>query len=211
MSTIARIKRSLRGCRFKLSFGLIDFEEGFCLDFFGFLIALPFLDRWHQDPYEILDDWRIYYHERAIVFNWGRVKDNRRRGIYWYMPWDVRQVRHEVQRPDGSWVPYVGAWTDKEPDGRQLWTFDYRYTLNSGEVQERIATVYVERREYRQIWLKWCPLFGRLRCAIEFSFDGEVGERTGSWKGGVIGSGENMLPGETVEQCFRRMERERKF
>jgi len=42
-------------------------------------------------------------------------------------------------------------------------------------------------------------------------FSDEVGERTGSWKGGVIGTGSEMRPGESPEQCLRRMERERKF
>ena len=41
-----RITRSLEGCRFKLSLGLLMFEDGFSLDLFGFLIALPFLDRY---------------------------------------------------------------------------------------------------------------------------------------------------------------------
>ena len=33
----------------------------------------------------------------------------------------------------------------------------------------------------------------------------EVGEETGSWKGGTIGCGYNLKPGETAEECFDRM------
>ncbi len=40
---------------------------------------------------------------------------------------------------------------------------------------------------------------------------GGVGERTGSWKGGTIGCGNDLLPGETMEQSLRRMERDRTF
>ena len=36
--------------------------------------------------------------------------------------------------------------------------------------------------------------------------DGEVGEQSGSWKGGVIGTGYTMKRGETAEMTLRRME-----
>lgn len=49
------------------------------------------------------------------------------------------------------------------------------------------------------------------RRVIEIEFDGEVGERTGSWKGGTIGCSYKMQEDKTIEQCLRRMERERKF
>lgn len=47
--------------------------------------------------------------------------------------------------------------------------------------------------------------------AIDVQFSDEVGERTGSWKGGTIGCGYNMLPGESPLDTLRRMEAERKF
>lgn len=201
-----RIRRSLEGCRPGLSFGLIMFEDGFCFDLFGFLIAIPFLDRYVRAPHEILDDWRIYYGHRSVVLNWGP-----RFHKYWRMPWAFEHIKVEVLRPDGAWVKEVPSYSDEPPDGRRYWTFDYRYTLKSGEVQERTARVYVERREWRWRCLKWCPWFATVRKSIDYTFSDEVGERTGSWKGGCISSGEDMRRGETVEQCFRRMERERKF
>jgi hypothetical protein len=42
-------------------------------------------------------------------------------------------------------------------------------------------------------------------------FSAEVGERSGSWKGGCIGCGYDLLPDELPEECLRRMERDRKF
>lgn len=38
--------------------------------FFGFLISLPFLDRWHYYPEEIMDSWGFSYFERAIMLKW---------------------------------------------------------------------------------------------------------------------------------------------
>ena len=99
----------------------------------------------------------------------------------------------------------------KEPDSRHEEQFAYHYTLKSGEVQERIATIHVERREWRQKWLRWCPLFAKKSTSIDVQFNGEVGERTGSWKGGTIGCGWDLRKGETAEQALRRMERERSF
>lgn len=209
MSSIAqatyRIRRSLRGCRFNRSLRLCLFEEGFCLDLFGFLIALPFLDRYRYEPHEIMESWGVYYHERSVWFCWGRNLKS------FDMPWSLEHIRHEVMRPDGTWVPFVGSYEDKEPDGRWTGVFPYFYILRSGEVQNRTATVYVERIEWRQRWLKWCPLFALRRQSIDVSFNDEVGERSGSWKGGTIGCGYDMKRGETAEQTLRRMELERKF
>lgn len=201
----SRVRRSLEGCSFKLSFGLDLFEEGFCLDLFGFLIALPFLDKWAYEPHEIMESWGIAYFERSVNLKWGR----RYKSIY--MPWMYNHVKCEVLRPDGTWVKEVPCYSSGNPDGRQKLVFSYSYTLRSGEVQHRNATVYIERREWRQKWLMWCPLFAKKQQSIDVSFDGEVGERTGSWKGGCIGCGYTMLPGETAETTLRRMERERVF
>lgn len=205
-STVRRFKRGLEGCRPKLSLRLCLFQDGFLFDVFGFLVVLPFLDRYARMPHEIMESWGVYYFERSIWFCWGdRSKSFR-------MPWDMEHIKCEVQRPDGSWVPYVASYeTDKEPDGRWEETYPYHYRLESGDVQERNATVYVERREWRQRWLKWCPWFVKRRQSIDVRFDDEVGEGTGSWKGGCIGCGYDMKPGEKPLDTLRRMESERKF
>lgn len=223
-----RIRRSLRGCSFKPSFRLCLFEEGFCFDLFGFLIALPFLDRLAREPYELMESWGVYLNGvesqwkfDSIVLCWG---DHTK---FLHMPWEWKHIKHEVRRADGSWVPFVGGWEvgrdiknkdgqvvikgGKEPDGREELSFPYRYVLRSGEIQERIATVHVERREWRRKWTYWFPFFAKRRQSIDVRFDNEVGERTGSWKGGVVGCGYTMLPNETPEMTLRRMEQERIF
>lgn len=217
---IPELKRSLRGCRPRMSLKVCLFHDSYCLDLFGFLIPLLFLDRWLREPYEMMESWGVYYSERALVLCWGK------RSKFIYMPWMYTQVRHDVQRADGSWVPYVGSWEEgplrvvndrgatmggKEPDGRHLEEHPYHYRLRSGEVQERIATVYVERREHRWRGFKWLPWPRLRRQSIQVEFSGEVGERTGSWKGGVIGTGCDMRPGERAVDTLRRMERERKY
>lgn len=200
-----RLRRGLRDCTLKPSFRLSLFEDGYHFSFFGFLIVLPFLDRWMREPRDMVESWGGYYYERCLWLCWG----DRKKVIR--MPWDLVHMKHEVLRPDGTWVKFVGCWEDKEPDGRWTASYPYRYTLKNGEVQERTATVYVDRREWRQRWLKWCPWFALKRQSIDVTFSDEVGERTGSWKGGCISTVWKMHPGESPEAALRRMERERKF
>lgn len=131
--------------------------------------------------------------------------------VVWW-PWHWTHMRKEVRRADGSWVPYVGSWMKNvTPDGREVMTFPYTYVQRDGEVQKRTATVYVGRMFHRRWWTKWTKWGEKCWQYISFDFDDEVGSETGSWKGGVMGSTETMLPGETAEQTFRRMERTRRF
>lgn len=151
--------------------------------------------------------WGFSHCDDAIHFYWNE------RTVVWWLPWlhKVHQ-RHEVRRADGSWVPFVGSWEhDKEPDGREQFEFPYTYRLRSGEIQNRIATVFVERRAWRPKWFQWTALFEESHQNIDVTFNDEVGECTGSWKGGTVGCGYSILPGESPEQTLRRMERERIF
>lgn len=103
------------------------------------------------------------------------------------MPWGWRHREHKIL---------------SEPE-----THPYSYTLRSGEVQQRTATIKAESRLWMRPWLPW----RRLSRYIDVTFSEEVGERSGSWKGGCIGCGYEMLATETPLQALQRMERERKF
>lgn len=81
---------------------------------------------------------------------------------------------------------------------------------------ERItATTRIEEREWRlgEGWFKWISLFRRprIRRSLDIDFSKETGPRKGSWKGGTIGHGIDMLPGELHEAAFRRYCHERKM
>lgn len=116
----------------------------------------------------------------------GRSKDPRRY-IAWDMPWSWRHREHQVL---------------SEPEQHP-----YLYVLRNGDVQDRIATIKAERR----LWTRpWIP-HRMERRSINIEFNDEVGEGASSWKGGVLGCGFDMHPGETPLQTLRRMERERRF
>lgn len=172
-------------------------------------IGLPFLRRFARESHEIMETWGASYDAEMgyLALNWGR------RYNHFTMPWrNWRQVAHEVRRADGSWVPFVGSWErGKEPDGRETETHPYNYLRRSGEKQERTATIFVERRVRRLALLRWTSRFQHVTHAIEVEFSEEVGERSGSWKGGCIGCSYELRPNETPRECLKRMESERKF
>lgn len=166
------------------------------------------IPRSRKEPWESYwQHWGFSCCDDSLHLHWGE-----RTKVCW-LPWlhKIHQ-RHEVRKADGSWVPYVGCWErDKEPDGREELAFPYTYKLRSGELQHRTATVYVDRMAWRPKWFTWTRMFEKVRQSISVEFSDEVGERTGSWKGGCVGCGYEMLAGETAEQALRRMEQERVF
>lgn len=86
--------------------------------------------------------------------------------------------------------------------------YDYVYFTKSGEIQERIATVWVVRMKWS---LRCWPWYKKTRTSIDVQFDEGVGEGSNSYKGGCTGCGYDLLPNESVEQCLRRMEQDRNF
>ena len=159
----------------------------------------------------------FYFSDDALVLEWpwgGR----HRRGhkLFLHYPWSL-DFHKRWERVENDGYPRDALFWIEMPRSMSHGTiatkhvYDFKYVLKSGEVQERKATVYVDRMEWRRRWLRWAPLFNLVRDCINVSFDGEVGERTGSWKGGVTGCGYELNPGETPEACLARMGRERKF
>jgi len=131
-------------------------------------------------------------------------------GLSFDFPWAFKFLKREVLMVDGWKKEERGDdFWDKEKWGSQIKikSHPYNYTLKSGEEQNVIATVYEEKR----YWRRWFGLHTKCNRYIEIEFSDEVGERAGSWKGGVVGTSFLMKEGETPLQCLQRMSRERKF
>ena len=122
------------------------------------------------------------------------------------------------------WDMYVGS-KDKP---QHLWTSedwhekDKTYTKEIGteweyEIQDPYdgeiipCIVKVEELEWRPKWLKWLPLFAKIKRSISVEFKKEMGSRKGSWKGGVIGCDHPLKKNESIKDCLDRMLEERKF
>jgi len=88
-------------------------------------------------------------------------------------------------------------------------TAPYRYELESGEIQVVDARYTPEEREWRWMW-PGCPIRSVQRY-IDVAFSAEVGDGTGSWKGGTVGCNYDLRPHEQPLAALRRMERERRF
>lgn len=170
-------------------------------------IHLPFKTRYDEcEP----PRYGIYYYEKAFWFCWKR----KTKAVH--MPWSYDWIRTSVYLKSSEYAHetakdrknfYEDHWKDKIWYGR----YPFHYTRKNGEVQERLATIHIEEREWRQKWLKWTKYFAMTRRTISIEFSDEVGERTGSWKGGTVGCSYELLPKESPLACLRRMERERTF
>lgn len=201
------------------------------LIFFGWYIKLP--DRLQRffpggcgiDRHAYGFTWRWAESLPGIFWNWGA-----RSGII-AMPWELEHIRTEYLGTDGQWWdaraqpdhysrrlgrnPYTG------PDGPPKWSeqHPYRYLLSSGEVQERIATITRRRAFHGRHWFGSGPVSSLLRKimpmkrfeSIDVEFNGEVGDRSGSWKGGCIGCSYDIKPEESPRAALMRMQRERRF
>lgn len=168
-----------------------------CLKFWRFSAYIPLSVTKYQMDVNSEPQWSVFgSSEFGLMFRWGR------RGRTFDWPWTVFTVAYEKQITDGSWRSVFDRaaqpYTEAHP---------YTYLLKSGNVQHRTATVSKRRHVLRRRWgwWKW------IKESIDVEFSDEVGERTGSWKGGTIGCGYDLRPGETLLECLRRMERERSF
>lgn len=193
------------GLEFKINRGGYfrqDYSLDLCLGWGHFNVTLPFKTKRTEDC-----EWLSYgfnFFEKTLMLRWGehlKVID---------LPFISYQFKHHrVIDKQGNWIDGRDSY-----DNPDIWreTHSYTYTLESGEVQHRKATCYIEERQWKR---KWLPTFfpcSTLTCrSIDITFDDEVGERTGTWKGGTLGCRYDMIDGETIEQTLRRMEKERKL
>jgi hypothetical protein len=111
------------------------------------------------------------------------------------MPWTYK--RHATEKLD---------WDMNVVLVNHARVFDFNYRLRSGEVQHRKASVTIERIVWR---CRGWPWKKKSTVYLDVRFDKEIGEGTGTWEGGTIGVTHNVLPNETPEEAFRRLEQER--
>lgn len=131
-----------------------------------------------------------------------------------FLPWTQwRHVRHSFYDPKGD---HFGD----APESRRLgddWQVyqnlkdacpKVKFAFDDHDGERLEATTMIEEREWRfgTGWFKWLSLFRRpkIRRSLDIRFCDETGPEKGSWKGGTLGTGIEMLPGELHEAAFRR-------
>jgi len=129
--------------------------------------------------------------------------------VTWNLPFFSHQfVGHWIMDRSKQWVLVERDAYKFREEHAYVERHPYTYRLKSGVVQARTATCTLEKRKWHR---KWFPFLTRTSQVIDVEFSDEVGERSGTWKGGTIGCSYEMLPSETIESCLRRMEKERQF
>lgn len=184
-----------------------------------FYISIPFI----RSKYDECDppEYGFYFYSvdgfwpDSFVWCWSR------KNYFFNMPWHQEWVRTSRLLKDGNWLHETAKgrkkgtnpdWSSYETE-KLIWKEEHPYTykLKNGTIQNRTATIKVYEREWRPDWFRWTNFFSQVDRSIDVEFDKEVGERSGSWKGGVLGCSWSMLPHETPLESLRRMESVRIF
>lgn len=126
-----------------------------------------------------------------------------------FLPWDDwRHVRHSVYDLNGAWFADTEgvSWERRHAIEAEVPKARFRFADFDGEEIE--VETYIEERQWKRgtKWCKWLSLLvkDRVSRSLSLRFSKEVGPRKGSWKGGVLGHGITMLPGELHLGAFKR-------
>lgn len=133
-----------------------------------------------------------------------------------HLPWTQwRHVRYSLY--DRAGTMFWEQRQKKDIRGMKAFTDQYEaekacpsmsFLLRDHDGQTISARTVIEEREWRfgEGWFRWLSLFRapKIRRSLRIEFSAEVGREKGSWKGGLIGTGIDMLPGELHEAAMRR-------
>ena len=214
-----QVDRVCKMNEYRCSWGSFMFSRGFGLGysvyhdsanifiyaiFLKVFIKVPMIINQRPGTEDYCASYGFQFGETGWHFNW---RDKCK--ILWY-PWSWDHIRHTYLWPDGRSHHDSGKREYQAPEETKT-SYPYTYVLKSGEVQFRTAVCNGEEREWRWRCLKWLPYPRRVERTVNVDFSGEVGEQSGSWKGGTIGCSTDWKPGETLQDALRRMEAERVF
>lgn len=214
--------------KFEISYQECGYEEGngeLHISLLGWHSVFKMSWKSKRFPYGDCDApiWGVMIHDNSLWLHYGGNGNLGGGGKYktWDLPFFTwEHVRHQVECDlgDGKYTfvdynklqGFDGSRYVQLKDNELVHKYHYNYTDNyDGSIVP--CTYWVEEREWRRKWFKWCDWFKMVSRYIAIEFDGEVGRDKGSWKGGCTGCSYDLLPNETPEECIRRMEKERSF
>lgn len=188
--------------------------------FWTVVIKLPFVNKnWEAecDP----PQYGIAIHSNSFWLYYGG-EGNMRGGTKW-ITWDIPFVtrcfyKHEVLggKNGYGWIDV----TDNEVYKNRVGYLNYEDKDKPTDAMvchgiwkdfdgEEVPAIYrLERRTWRRKWLMWTDVFDQQRTEIEVAFKSGVGKDKHSWKGGVYATSFENKPNETVQECFKRANRE---
>ena len=170
---------------------------------------------WDEDPRQ----FGFSLHEGFLQIFHGRQSHDSTTDRTWccHLPWTQwRHVRQSWYGPTGQHIETLWDTTSREVRAAQWeWRSEFVQTLAKtcfevidADGTRVVARTHIEEREWRfgTGLFQWLSLFRRprIRRSLDIEFDTEVGSDKGSWKGGLVGTGIDMEPGELHEAAFRR-------
>lgn len=169
-----------------------------------------------------IHDGAVWIKTLSFCNHWTKGDPWWRTGLHWSFPWELRHFDTWIMEHSKLDSELKAVWSEggrrlmecwderQEVEKRVSRDYPYSYILKNRKIQNRTATVHVVRMEWRA---RWWPIIPRRKVStsIDVKFDQEVGEETGSRKGGCTGCGYEMKWGETPERTLSRMEHEREF
>lgn len=162
-------------------------------------------------------EYSIGVSDGHMNIQYGRVTHDSSTEQRWgcFLPWTQwRHIRHSFYGLQGehlydeeeSYRLGDGNWEARQAREAAVPTAIFAFLDYDGE--ELTATTRIEEREWRAGvgYFKWLSLFRKPKISrsLDIMFSGETGPEKGSWKGGTIGTGIEMLPAEDHEAAFRR-------
>lgn len=188
-----------------------------CLGWGKFMFYLPFKTKL-EEGCDMPRYGFAVHNDTFWIYKGGDYEDGQcqNQWISWYLPFFSYEFDgHWIYNKKAEWVQMRFKHKDGRPDSYEFrktdalnYVYPYTYKLKNGTVQERLATCTIERRKWHR---KWFPFLTKESTVIDIEFNDEVGERSGTWKGGTIGCSYELNPDETVYECLKRMESERSF
>ena len=177
-------------------------------------------------------NWYMNYDERRFGFSlsndgpktpsflnvwFGRQTDSSLTEKRWscFLPWtDWRHVRHSLYDLNGRHFYTEAEGSRKRVDSWEAMQAVVKacpqavFEFDDYDGKRILARTRMEEREWRfgAKWCTWLSLIRKpmIRRSLDIDFSEEVGPEKGSWKGGLMGTGIEMLPGEGHEAAFRR-------
>jgi len=126
-----------------------------------------------------------------------------------HLPWKQwKSVRTSVYSPTGEHFASLerGKFFDYMKRKEECPKCHFGFEDHDGEMI--VATCSIEEHEWHrgEGWFSWLRFFypKKIRRSLDLKFSAEVGPEKGSWKGGTIGHGIEMMAGETPRKAFER-------
>ena len=181
------------------------------------------VERLGRDYYWKYDrrEFGVSYYDGHVSIKYGVQTDSSDEDKSWgfFLPWTQNKfVRRTIFNSDGTlfanfphhkgyFLGNPSGWDAEHKATEEVQKVTFKFLDFDGEALE--ASCFLEEREWSrgESWCSWLKYFYKpiIRRSMDIAFSGETGKRKGSWKGGTLGHGIDMLDVmEDCESAFKR-------